>query len=155
MKSSRIYSDITVKNDLLILMKSEIWFPHRFHPVQGYISSTKLRVILLQTVATDVFDFFFILILDPFQNHSSNLSMAKNWTFLGIHWKNCGHRKWPLWGPSPRPNGQKLVFDRFSQETFWQNGSHEAPQSGHFPWPPFYFPIKISEERSDIEKESS
>jgi hypothetical protein len=56
------------------------------------------------------------------------------------------------------PRGQmakKLFFGSFSRETFWQNGSHEGSQSGHFPWPPFYFPIKISEERSDIEKESS
>ena len=40
--------------------------------------------------------------------------MAKN-LFSGsfsreTFWQNCGHRKWPLWGPSPRPNGQKFIL---------------------------------------------
>jgi hypothetical protein len=52
--------------------------------------------------------------------------MAKNIVFVSFSqetsWQNGGHRKWQLWGPSLRPNGQKLFFVSFSPEVAtWGN----------------------------------
>jgi hypothetical protein len=32
--------------------------------------------------------------------------------FQETSWQNGSHRKWPFWGPSLGPNGQKIVFVR-------------------------------------------
>ena len=43
--------------------------------------------------------------------------MTKNLVFVSFSqetsWQNSGHRKWPHWGPSLRPNGQKFSFRQF------------------------------------------
>jgi hypothetical protein len=108
---------------------------------------------LLQTVATDVFDFFlfsFYIRLkqleDPFYGQKLNFSgeftgkivaigsghfrdppqgqMAKKLFFVSFSqetsWQYGGLRKWPLWGPSLRPNGQKFSFVRAAR-TFSKN----------------------------------
>jgi hypothetical protein len=40
--------------------------------------------------------------------------MAKKIVFVSfsqeIYWQNGGYRKWPLWGPSLRPNDQVNIF---------------------------------------------
>jgi hypothetical protein len=48
--------------------------------------------------------------------------MAKNLVFIGFSQgtssQNGGHRKWPLWGPSLRSNGQKFNFCQFFTRNF-------------------------------------